>query len=444
MQVVEYLKQMSGEKPFVLNNIKWEYCWCKYPSGKKDIGVYRFDHDICYDYNDFRAAFNLDKDRPQAPLQAKKVSEEGVITAAVALVVPGVRKKMAKGINKVVDKMKNFNQTKTQTEGVNTKQTITNAATKHVVNGLANKEDEAKATMAKDTSMPKSGGQVIKNAATKDVKGSIPATKKTEAPKPVTKAPADSTVKKSSAATEHIIKKKLTEDEVIKNAATQHVITSIKTGEGYKENMEPAPKVSNPGEEKMATPTKAAPATKAEAMPGATKATEKAPGEEKMATATKAAPATKAEAMPGVKKAPEKAPGEEKVGSKTGATSSEVGGKKSGLPNMGTEKKETAPKETESEPKEEKEKKDESFMKTRAGKDGKVFEGTEVEEETIAEVEDECWVKEGEVPENGENPEDQPSSIHEDETDEETNQDEVQENTKLNEQLNRMKAMFKY
>jgi hypothetical protein len=47
---VEYLSDRSGEEPFMQNGIKWQFVNAKYPDGKTDIGVYRFGHDLVYDY----------------------------------------------------------------------------------------------------------------------------------------------------------------------------------------------------------------------------------------------------------------------------------------------------------------------------------------------------------------------------------------------------------
>jgi len=52
--IVEYLKDMDGEKPFMLGDIKWQYVWAKYPNGKHDIGVYRYGHDLVYGYKWFK------------------------------------------------------------------------------------------------------------------------------------------------------------------------------------------------------------------------------------------------------------------------------------------------------------------------------------------------------------------------------------------------------
>jgi len=47
---VEYVSDIYGEEPFVLNNVKWQYVNAKYPDGRIDIGVYRYDLDLVYDY----------------------------------------------------------------------------------------------------------------------------------------------------------------------------------------------------------------------------------------------------------------------------------------------------------------------------------------------------------------------------------------------------------
>ena len=38
---------------------KWQYVTVRRADGAEDIGVYRFATDLCYDYSDFRAHFNL-------------------------------------------------------------------------------------------------------------------------------------------------------------------------------------------------------------------------------------------------------------------------------------------------------------------------------------------------------------------------------------------------
>lgn len=51
--VVQFDSERSGEEPFYINGIKWQYVNAIYPDGKKDIAVYRFDHDLAYDYDWF-------------------------------------------------------------------------------------------------------------------------------------------------------------------------------------------------------------------------------------------------------------------------------------------------------------------------------------------------------------------------------------------------------
>ena len=315
MQVVEYLKPYEGEVPFRLNNEKWEYCWGKYPNGKTDVAVYRYGTDMAYDYNDFRSAFNLDQERPSAP---NKVSEN-----------------------------------KNQKDNMNTTKTTTNEAT---VKTAAPKVP----TKNFEETKPKS------TDASKHVKGSVPAQKKSVATAPTKKTEAPKTVAKD--ATKHIKggkvdpagttksqvkpkvgpfeKAKIKENEVITNAATKHLL-SMKAGDGHKENMAKIPSESNPGEEKMALGSKGAPATKQETR--APKAPEKKPNESLPAEKSKAAAPPKQETR--APKAPEKTPGEPLKVSKDATKeikggAAEVGGKKSSLPNM---------------------KEEESWKKTRAG-----------------------------------------------------------------------------
>lgn len=52
-KVVQFDSERTDETPFIINGIKWQYVNAIYPDGKKDIGVYRFDHDLTYDYQWF-------------------------------------------------------------------------------------------------------------------------------------------------------------------------------------------------------------------------------------------------------------------------------------------------------------------------------------------------------------------------------------------------------
>lgn len=47
---VEYVSDREGEEPFDMHGIKWQFVNAKYPDGKVDIGVYRYGHDLVYDY----------------------------------------------------------------------------------------------------------------------------------------------------------------------------------------------------------------------------------------------------------------------------------------------------------------------------------------------------------------------------------------------------------
>ena len=52
--IVQYDSDRTGEDPFELNGIKWQFVNAIYPDGKRDIGVYRFGHDLVYGYEWFR------------------------------------------------------------------------------------------------------------------------------------------------------------------------------------------------------------------------------------------------------------------------------------------------------------------------------------------------------------------------------------------------------
>ena len=56
---VEYVKSMKGEKPFVLQGERFEYCWARYPNGKIDVGVYAFRGDLVYGLKAFRQRYNI-------------------------------------------------------------------------------------------------------------------------------------------------------------------------------------------------------------------------------------------------------------------------------------------------------------------------------------------------------------------------------------------------
>jgi len=59
MKLVEFLRARAFEDPFILAGERWQFVTVRRADGQEDIGVYRFATDLCYDYGDFRALFNL-------------------------------------------------------------------------------------------------------------------------------------------------------------------------------------------------------------------------------------------------------------------------------------------------------------------------------------------------------------------------------------------------
>lgn len=51
--VVEFHSEKPGEVPFEINDEKWKYVWAIYPDGKKDIGAYKINSDLVYNYEWF-------------------------------------------------------------------------------------------------------------------------------------------------------------------------------------------------------------------------------------------------------------------------------------------------------------------------------------------------------------------------------------------------------
>lgn len=62
---VEYVSDRKGEEPFEMNGVKWQFVNAKYPDGKIDIGVYRFGHDVVYDYDKWRKEMNINENNLQ-------------------------------------------------------------------------------------------------------------------------------------------------------------------------------------------------------------------------------------------------------------------------------------------------------------------------------------------------------------------------------------------
>jgi len=61
--VVEYDSDREGEEPFEMGGIKYQFVNAIYPDGKKDIGVYRYDHDLVYDYESWKELYNIKENK---------------------------------------------------------------------------------------------------------------------------------------------------------------------------------------------------------------------------------------------------------------------------------------------------------------------------------------------------------------------------------------------
>ena len=59
MKLVEFIRPRAFEEPFIMHAEKWQFVTIRRADGAEDIGVYRFSTDLCHDYSDFRALFNL-------------------------------------------------------------------------------------------------------------------------------------------------------------------------------------------------------------------------------------------------------------------------------------------------------------------------------------------------------------------------------------------------
>jgi hypothetical protein len=67
--VVEYVSDRSGEEPFEMHGQKWQFVNAKYPNGKIDIGVYKFGHDLVYDYARWREEMGIDENKIKEDMQ---------------------------------------------------------------------------------------------------------------------------------------------------------------------------------------------------------------------------------------------------------------------------------------------------------------------------------------------------------------------------------------
>jgi len=66
---VEYLSDRKGEEPFMMGDEKWQFVNAKYPDGKVDIGVYRFGHDLVYDYSKWMEEYNINENNIKEDMQ---------------------------------------------------------------------------------------------------------------------------------------------------------------------------------------------------------------------------------------------------------------------------------------------------------------------------------------------------------------------------------------
>ncbi len=78
---VEYVSDREGEKPFELQGVKWQFVNAKYPDGKVDIGVYRFGHDVVYDYSRWREEMGINEET-QTMIQSNGTSMSNKSTPA--------------------------------------------------------------------------------------------------------------------------------------------------------------------------------------------------------------------------------------------------------------------------------------------------------------------------------------------------------------------------
>lgn len=89
-KVIQFDSEINGEPIFTIDGIKWQYVNAIYPDGKRDIGVYRFDHDLTYDYNWF---MNEVIPKPSINDVVSEVGPEKVHTAKFDRCVADVKEK---------------------------------------------------------------------------------------------------------------------------------------------------------------------------------------------------------------------------------------------------------------------------------------------------------------------------------------------------------------
>lgn len=74
--IVKYVSDKSGEPVFELHGERFQFVNAKYPSGKTDIGVYRFSDDMVYDLNYWREKFLLKKMANGGAIKSRQAMDE--------------------------------------------------------------------------------------------------------------------------------------------------------------------------------------------------------------------------------------------------------------------------------------------------------------------------------------------------------------------------------
>ncbi len=74
--IVKYVSDRSGEPIFELHGERFQFVNAKYPSGKTDIGVYRFSDDMVYDLNYWREKFLLKKMANGGAIKSRQAMDE--------------------------------------------------------------------------------------------------------------------------------------------------------------------------------------------------------------------------------------------------------------------------------------------------------------------------------------------------------------------------------
>jgi hypothetical protein len=74
--IVKYVSDRSGEPVFELHGERFQFVNAQYPSGKTDVGVYRFSDDMVYDLNYWREKFLLKKMANGGAIKPRQAMDE--------------------------------------------------------------------------------------------------------------------------------------------------------------------------------------------------------------------------------------------------------------------------------------------------------------------------------------------------------------------------------